>query len=180
MFNIIKIIITLLLIVLTVICVIYSKVNKSYMISIIGLFIMAGSLTVLFTSKTNVFASENINITDASITEIDTELSNYYPALTVVTEINTETDCVTIMTVPDGNLWDFSGVEDWSTGDLAVCIFSDNVTPYYLEDDVLMPTENRTRYVGYVDGENSTSETGEKLLWFEFSSTYWDLTENYL
>lgn len=119
-----------------------------------------------------------INNTAAPATETTSE--TYYPALAVVTEINTETDCVTIMTLPDGNLWDFSGVEDWSAGDLAVCIFSDNETPYYLEDDVLMPTENRTRYVGYVDGENSTSETGEKLLWFEFSSTYWDLTENYL
>lgn len=113
-------------------------------------------------------------------TETTAATETYYPALAVVTETNTETDSVTIMTLPDGNLWDFYGVEDWSGGDLAVCIFSDNGTPDYLEDDLLMPTENRTRYVGYVDGENSTSETGEKLLWFEFSGTYWDLTENYL
>lgn len=104
----------------------------------------------------------------------------YYPVLAVVTETNTKTDCVTIMTLPDENLWDFSGVEDWSGGDLAVCIFSDKGTPDYLEDDKLVPTDNEiARYVGYVDGENSTSETGEKLLWFAFSSTYWDLTENY-
>lgn len=103
----------------------------------------------------------------------------YYPSLAIVTETNTETDCVTIMTVPDGNLWDFSGVEDWSGGDLAVCIFSDNGTPNYLEDDKLIPTDNGiARYVGYVDGENETSETGEKLRYFNLSGEFWDLEEN--
>ena len=98
----------------------------------------------------------------------------YYPALAVVTETNTKTDSVTIMTLPDGNLWEFYGVEDWSGGDLAACIFSDNGTPNFQDDEIIT-----VRYSGYVDGENSTSETGEKLLWFAFSSTYWDLTENY-
>lgn len=98
----------------------------------------------------------------------------YYPALAVVTEINTETDSVTIMTLPDGNLWDFSDVEDWSGGDLAVCIFSDNGTPNYLQDDEIITV----RYSGYVDGENSTSETGERLEYFNFSGECWNLEEN--
>ena len=164
MFETLKIIIALCSIALAAICIVYAKANKSYMISIIGLFVIVSSLIILFTSKTNVFASETTPKTET-----------YYPALAVVTETNTETDSVTIMTLPDGNLWEFSGVEDLSGGDLAVCIFSNNGTPDYLQDDSIISI----RYSGYVDGENSTSETGEKLLWFEFSSTYWDLTENY-
>ena len=78
------------------------------------------------------------------------------------------------MTLPDGNLWDFSSVEDWSGGDLAVCIFSDNGTPDYLQDDEIITVH----YSGYVDGENSTSETGERLEYFNFSGECWDLTEN--
>lgn len=109
----------------------------------------------------------------------ETTPETYYPSLAVVMETNTETDCVTIMTVPDGNEWDFYGVEDWSGGDLAVCIFSDNGTPDYLEDDKLIPTDNGiARYVGYVDGENETSETGEKLRYFNLSGEFWDLEEN--
>ena len=98
----------------------------------------------------------------------------HYPAIAVVTETNTETDSVTIMTLPDGNLWEFYSVEDWSGGDLAVCIFSDNGTPDYLQDDEIITIH----YSGYVDGENSTSETGEKLEYFNLNSTVWDLEEN--
>lgn len=103
----------------------------------------------------------------------ETTPETYYPSLAVVTETNTETDCVTIMTVPDGNEWDFYGVEDWSGGDLAVCIFSDKGTPDYEDDEIVT-----VRYVGYVDGENSTSETGEKLEYFNLNGTVWDLGEN--
>lgn len=106
-------------------------------------------------------------------TETTATTETYYPTLAVVTKTNTETDSVTIMTLPDGNLWDFSGVEDWSGGDLAVCIFSDNGTPNYEDDEIVT-----VRYVGYVDGENSTSETGEKLEYFNLNGTVWDLGEN--
>lgn len=97
----------------------------------------------------------------------------HYPALAVVTETNTKTDSVTIMTLPNGNLWDFSGVEDWSGGDLAACIFSDNGTPNFQDDEIIT-----VRYSGYVDGENSTSETGERLEYFNFSGECWNLEEN--
>lgn len=103
----------------------------------------------------------------------ETTPETYYPSLAVVTETNTETDCVTIMTVPDGNEWDFYGVEDWSGGDLAVCIFSDNGTPNFQDDEIIT-----VRYSGYVDGENSTSETGERLEYFNFSGECWKLEEN--
>ena len=106
-------------------------------------------------------------------TETTTATETYYPALAVVTETNTETDSVTIMTVPDGNLWEFSGVEDWSGGDLAVCIFSDNGTPDLQDDEIIT-----VHYSGYVDGENSTSETGERLEYFNFSGECWNLEEN--
>ena len=104
----------------------------------------------------------------------ETTPETYYPSLAVVTETNTETDCVTIMTVPDGNEWDFYGVEDWSGGDLAVCIFSDKGTPDYLQDDEIITVH----YSGYVDGENYTSETGERLEYFSFSGECWNLEEN--
>lgn len=109
-----------------------------------------------------------------AINPFASKTETYYPALAVVTETNTETDSVTIMTLPDGNLWDFSGVEDWSGGDLAVCIFSDNGTPDLQDDEIIT-----VRYSGYVDGENNTSETGERLEYFNFSGECWDLTENY-
>ena len=107
-------------------------------------------------------------------TETTTATETYYPALAVVTETNTETDSVTIMTLPDGNLWEFYGAEDWSGGDLAVCIFSDKGTPDYLQDDEIITVH----YSGYVDGENSTNETGEILEYFNFSGECWNLEEN--
>lgn len=166
MFNIIEIIITLLLIVLAIICVIYAKVNKSYVICVICLFIIATSFLILFTSRTDTFAS--------TTSETETELPNYYPVLAVIMETNTETDTFTIMTLPDENLWIESEIEDWSAGDLVACVLYDNGTLDDFEDDEIVAI----RYVGYVDGENSTSETGEKLEYFNLNSTVWDLEEN--
>ena len=166
MFEMFKIIITLCSIALAVICIVYAKANKSYMISIIGLFIIAASFLILFTSRTDTFAS--------TTSETETELSNYYPVLAVVTETNTKTDTFTLMTLPDENLWIESESEDWSAGDLATCVLYDNGTLDDFEDDEIVAI----RYVGYVDGENSTSETGEKLEYFNLNSTVWDLEEN--
>lgn len=71
------------------------------------------------------------------------EESNYYPMTTIVTSINNSADIVTIEDC-NGNIWEFSGVEDWMVGDVCVCIMYDNETPSTIYDDEIY----NTRYNG--------------------------------
>lgn len=43
-------------------------------------------------------------------------------------------DLVTVET-PDGNLWVFTGIEDWMIGDDVVMAMDDSATPHELSDD---------------------------------------------
>lgn len=59
-----------------------------------------------------------------------------YPSTCIITEIDTETDLVTIATAT-GNEFQFYGVEDYANGDLVSVIFYDNGTET-VTDDVIM------------------------------------------
>lgn len=69
-----------------------------------------------------------------------------YPMTGVVLHVSEETDLVTIKDF-NGNLWQFSGVEDWNPDDVVSCIMDDRGTPQIHDDKIV-----KVRYCGYFEG----------------------------
>ena len=67
-----------------------------------------------------------------------------YPMTAMVTDVNYDTNIVTIETV-SGVEWQFEGCEDWDVGDLAECIMWSNETEIIYDDVILCQ-----RYGGHV------------------------------
>ena len=67
-----------------------------------------------------------------------------YPMTAMVTDVNYDTNIVTIETV-SGVEWQFEGCEDWDVGDLAECIMWSNDTKIIYDDVILCQ-----RYGGHV------------------------------
>lgn len=65
-----------------------------------------------------------------------------YPLTTIVTEINSKNDTVSIMD-NNGFVWQFYGVEDWEEGDICSVIMNDNGTETIFDDTIVT-----TRYGG--------------------------------
>ena len=78
------------------------------------------------------------------------ETENLYPMTTVVTDINYTTDTVTL-TDFNGFEWQFTGVEDWTKGDICSCIMSDKGTPYIFDDEIIT-----VKYDGWFSGWTET------------------------
>ena len=71
-------------------------------------------------------------------------LLGLYPTSGVVTEVNYDTDLVTVE-LQSGHLYQFYGAEDWVEGDIAAMIMNDLGTPEVYDDEIIS-----VRYVGYV------------------------------
>ena len=69
-----------------------------------------------------------------------------YPATAMVYRVNQESDLVYCKEC-NGVIWAFSGVEDWTEGDLVSMIMDDNGTEL-IYDDIIV----QVRYGGYVEG----------------------------
>lgn len=67
-------------------------------------------------------------------TEIKTD--NLYALSTTVTSINPSTDTVTVEDY-NGNLWSFSGIEDWQINDRCSLIMNTNNTPSIYDDIIV-------------------------------------------
>lgn len=68
---------------------------------------------------------------------------NYYPAGFIVTEVNKDSDIVTIES-STGFLFQFSGCEDWEIGDGCAAIMDRCGTPEVIDDKIV-----RVTYTGY-------------------------------
>lgn len=69
-----------------------------------------------------------------------------YPLTTIVIETNYISDVVTVEDF-NGNLWEFSGVEDWQEGDICSLIMYDNGTRIIYDDQII-----KAHYNGYFEG----------------------------
>lgn len=69
-----------------------------------------------------------------------------YPATGIVTEVNYNTDTVTVQDF-NGNLWNFYGCEDWAPNDICAMLMSNNGTPETIFDDIIITA----RYCGYLE-----------------------------
>lgn len=105
----------------------------------------------------------------APATEITTETTvKVYPDMGVVTDVNSETDIVEV-TMFNGESSEFYGAEDWFEGDFVALIMSDNGTPDYIYDDMIIDAN----YAGYV-GQVISNEYGfflsfpEGGYWYEY------------
>lgn len=67
------------------------------------------------------------------------QIDNLYPLASTVTEINTKTDTVTVKD-NSGNLWEFSGTEDWAIGDGCSLLMDTNRTNN-IKDDIIVSTQ---------------------------------------
>ena len=71
---------------------------------------------------------------------------NLYPMTCVITDVNYETDIVTMKDF-NGNLWQFKGCEDWLTDDVVACIMNDKRTPIIYDDEIV-----DLHYEGWLEG----------------------------
>lgn len=69
-----------------------------------------------------------------------------YAMCAVVVEISEGNDTVTIKDY-NGNLWQFTGAEDWAVDDVCACVMSDNGTAEIKDDEIIS-----TRYQGTFSG----------------------------
>lgn len=72
--------------------------------------------------------------------------TSQYPMTTVVVDVSEPNDTVTCRDF-NGNLWQFSGVEDWVVGDVASLLMDDAGTPM-IKDDIVLDA----RYDGWFAG----------------------------
>ena len=84
-------------------------------------------ITTILSRGTN----ENINNT-----EVDKIDVNYYALTTKVIEINREKDEV-VCEDYNGNLWVFTGCEDWMKNDTASLLMCDNGTDIIYDDSII-------------------------------------------
>lgn len=91
--------------------------------------------------------------------------NNLYPLQTTVTEINYSTDTVTVID-PSGNLWSFTGIEDWQVNDSCILIMDSNGTEDMTDDIILSETysgvqEPSLSDMTYIDKSSDNSFTLE-------------------
>lgn len=81
-----------------------------------------------------------------SVTSCDTQptVAHEYPAVSIVNEIDNDTDLV-FCTDYNGNVWCFSGVEDWFYGDVVAMLVNDNGTEEIFDDKIIS-----VRYAGSI------------------------------
>lgn len=82
------------------------------------------------------------NDTVLSQDEATVSLQDIYPRTMTVTEINTESDIITLADSV-GHIWEFYGIEDWEVGDICSCIMHTNGTEIITDDEIIS-----TRYNG--------------------------------
>lgn len=69
-----------------------------------------------------------------------------YARSTVVVKLDYENDVVVVEDF-NGNLWEFTGCEDWIVGDICSMVMYDNDTPQTIYDDEIVDV----RYDGWID-----------------------------
>lgn len=62
--------------------------------------------------------------------------TNYYPLSTSVYHISYLTDIVTVVDSA-GNLWQFTGVDDWQIKDICACIMDSKGTAEIKDDEII-------------------------------------------
>ena len=77
---------------------------------------------------------------NATTTKTTTPSNNYYALSTTVTDVDYESDTVTV-TDHNGNEWQFSGCEDWMIGDGCALVMDDMGTEIIYDDEIV-----NTRY----------------------------------
>lgn len=91
--------------------------------------------------------------------------NNLYTLQATVTEINHTTDTVTVKD-PSGNLWEFSGTEDWQVNDSCTLIMDSNGTENVTDDIILSETYSGVHQsdlsdMTYIDKSSDNSFTLE-------------------
>lgn len=61
---------------------------------------------------------------------------NIYALSTTVYSVDNRNDVVTFEDA-NGNLWEYSGIEDWCVGDTAALVMYDNNTPLIYDDEII-------------------------------------------
>lgn len=84
---------------------------------------------------------------------------NIYPETAIIQEVNTDTDLVMVQTL-SGNIFEFYGVEDYSTGDIVSMIIDSGSTPEVTDDKILS-----VKYSGYIQ---QMQEAPEADLFMEY------------
>ena len=97
--------------------------------------------------------------------QFQSQQSNLYPLQTTVTEINYSTDTVTVID-PSGNLWSFTGIEDWQVNDSCILIMDSNGTEDMTDDIILSETYSGVHQpdlsdMTYIDKSSDNSFTLE-------------------
>lgn len=75
-------------------------------------------------------------------------MPNIYKKMTIVIETNKLDDTVTVID-ENGELWEFSHVEDWFVGDYCLLTFIDTGVHGYMYDDEIIRTIYRCRNEDY-------------------------------
>ena len=75
---------------------------------------------------------------------IDIKMNNYYPLSTIVTEVDEDTDIVTVQDF-NGNVWQFMGAEDWAVNDVCALIMDSKGTATIYDDEIISKN-----YCGYL------------------------------
>lgn len=68
----------------------------------------------------------------------------YYPTVGIVCEVDKAANVVAVKD-NNGNVWEFSGTEDWIRGDICAMLMYDNGTEI-IYDDIIIDV----RYCGYI------------------------------
>lgn len=76
-----------------------------------------------------------IHFSGCTIQKEENKTKNY-PLTTIVTEVNEETNVVSI-TDSKGFVWQFYGVEDWEKEDICSVIMNDNGTEDIFDDEII-------------------------------------------
>ena len=83
-----------------------------------------------------------------------------YPTTGIVSEVNYEENLVSVEDF-NGNIWQFSEIEDWSVGDICSLIMDSKKTEEIEDDEILS-----VRYSGYI--EQQETEKSEDELFREY------------
>lgn len=87
-----------------------------------------------------------IIIVTLSIVKCNAPKEEKYAMCAIVVDVSTGNDTVTIKDY-NGNLWQFTGAEDWAVGDVCACVMDDNATAEIKDDEIIS-----TRYQGTFSG----------------------------
>ena len=88
-----------------------------------------------------------IALLTAFVGTLSKPVGNEYALTTQVVQVDYENDVVVCQDF-NGNLWEFSGCEDWMYGDIASLVMNDMGTPEIYDDEIVVPPQ----YGGYFDG----------------------------